>query len=148
MTRGSKAMIVVLVASLGLWGCAQSPSAQAERVRALEAKAAKLEEDYKAVAAARDQARKQAAALEAEKGTLAVAKAALGKERDELRHQVEARTSERDLAQTRCDRMKKGLQNLLGQDEALLTPPAGPSLPPPSASTTLSASEPPAPGKL
>lgn len=143
MTRGSKAMIVILVASLGLWGCSQGPAggpaAQAERMRALEARCTKLEEDYKAVAAARDQARKQAATLGDEKGKLA-------KERDDLRHLLDSRTSERDLAQTRCDRMKKGLQSLLGQDDAALTPPAGssPALP----TATLSASEPAVAGKL
>ena len=51
----------------------------------------------------------------------------LAKEREELRQQVETRVGERDLLQVRCDRLKKGLQSLLGQDEVLLTTPATPA---------------------
>jgi chromosome segregation ATPase len=128
MTRARKALIVLTVAAFGLWGCAQGPSnnaAQAERIKALEAKCGKLEEDYRAVAAARDQARKRVVALEEEKSQLQKEVEALhqlAKERDELRVTVDARTNERDALQMRCDRLKKGLQNLLGQDDALLPP--------------------------
>ena len=56
------------------WGCAQGPAnphaAQAERLHALEGKCGKLEEDYRAVAGARDQFRKRVAALEEERGKL------------------------------------------------------------------------------
>jgi septal ring factor EnvC (AmiA/AmiB activator) len=133
MTRSSKALTVVLVASLGLWGCAQNPSgnAQAERIKALEAKCAKAEEDYRAVAAARDQIRKRTAALEEERTQtqkeLVVLKGAV-KERDELRQQINLRQTERDQLQARCDRLKKGLQSLLGQDDAMAVP-AGPDFP-------------------
>jgi hypothetical protein len=128
--RGSNVLIVVLVAALGLWGCARGPAghsaAQAERVRALEGKCAKLEEDYKAVAGARDQARRRVAGLEEEQARVQKeldTLQAAAKERDQLRQQVENRTTERDALQIRCDRLKKGLQSLLGQDDAML--PAG-----------------------
>jgi chromosome segregation ATPase len=133
MNRASKALIVAVVAMLGIWGCAQGPGgshvAQAERLRALEGKCGKLEEDYRAVAGARDQFRKRAAALEEERGKLQQELAVLNgvvQERDELRRQVASRTGERDALQARCDRLKKGLQNLLGQDEAAAPPPAQP----------------------
>ena len=116
MTGTSKVLVILLVATLGVWGCAQGPanhSAQGEKIRNLESKCAKLEEDYRAVAAARDQARKRATTLEAERQATAC-------ERDELRVQVKARTGERDTLQGRCDRLKKGLQNLLGEDDAAL----------------------------
>src|SRR5437879_6265175 len=108
MNRASKALIVVVVATLGIWGCAQGPTnshaAQGERLRALEGKCGKLEEDYRAVAGARDQFRKRVAALEEERGKLqqelAVQNAIL-QERDELRRQVATRTTERDALQTR-----------------------------------------------
>jgi septal ring factor EnvC (AmiA/AmiB activator) len=132
MTRGSNGFVVVLVALVGLWGCARGPAnatGQADRIRTLETKCARLEEDYRAVASARDQARKQLAAAEEQRGQLQKElvqhKAAL-KERDALRQQVETRTGERDALQTRCDRLKKGLQNLLGQDDAMATPSTGP----------------------
>jgi chromosome segregation ATPase len=127
--RGSNVMIVVVVAVLGLWGCARGPgshsSGQAERVRALEGKCVKLEEDYKAVAGARDQARRRVANLEEEHARLQKHLDALQvvvRERDQLRQQMESRTNERDTLQLRCDRLKKGLQNLLGQDDAMLPP--------------------------
>ncbi len=136
MTRTSKSMMVLLVAAVGLWGCSQGPSqsaAQADRIKALESKCAKLEDDYKAAAAARDQARKKVSTLEEERAqideqTIVMQKEieagkAIAKERDSLRQQMEARTTERDQLQTRCEKMKKGLQTLLGQDDAASTPP-------------------------
>lgn len=126
MTRGSKALMVMVVTICGLWGCARGPAggvaAQAERLSALEAKCAKFEEDYRSVAMARDQAKKAVVALEREKTQflkeLALQQEVI-KERDELRKQIESRTNERDLLQARCDRMKKGIQHLLGQDDAM-----------------------------
>ncbi len=133
MTRTSKVLIVLVVATLGVWGCAQGPvshSAQSEKIRSLESKCAKLEEDYRAVAAARDQARKRATTLEADLRKEAA-------DRQAAEREVKARTGERDNLQTRCDRLKKGLQNLLGEDAALAAPegrpvtaaPQGPALP-------------------
>ena len=59
------------------------------------------------------------------------------KERDSLRQQVTVRTGERNNLQLRCDRLKKGLQNLLGQDDAMLPVP-----PPTSASSGTTAALP------
>jgi uncharacterized coiled-coil DUF342 family protein len=119
MTRGSKALIVLIVAALGVWGCANGPAnqqtSQNDRIKALETKCGKLEEDYRSAATARDQARKRLASVEEERESLV-------KERDDLHKQVEQRTGERDLMQTRCERMRKGLQNLIGQDDAMLHP--------------------------
>ena len=129
MTRTSKVLIVLVVATLGVWGCAQGPAnhpAQSEKIRSLESKVAKLEDDYRAVAAARDQARKRTAALEGDLRKEAADRQAAARERDELRDQVKARTGERDGLQVRCDRLKKGLQNLLGEDDAALGAPQQP----------------------
>ncbi|MHB1423261.1 MAG: hypothetical protein ACYC3I_08715 [Gemmataceae bacterium] len=133
MTRGGKMLSVMLVAILGLWGCARQPvgnTAQTERIHSLESKCLKLENDYRSVAGARDQARKQAATLEAERTRLQkelAEKQAILKERDTLRQQIATRTNERDNLQQRCDRLKKGLQSLLGQDDALLPTPTAPT---------------------
>jgi TolA-binding protein len=130
MTRNGKMLSVMLVVFLGIWGCARAPvgaSGQAERLRSLETKCSKLEDDYRSVATARDQARKQVAALEGERARLQkdlAEKQAILQERDELKQQIAARTNERDNLQQRCDRIKKGLQSLIGQDDAMLpTPP-------------------------
>ena len=146
MKRAGKLVAVLAVAALGLWGCAKGPANpgdQADGIHKLEKKCATLEKDYRALTAARDEAAKKAAALEEEskelKKQLDTQKAQLRKEqeaqkllvkeRDELRQQAEARTNERDALQVRCDRLKKGLQNLLGQDDAYLTSPPTPGAP-------------------
>ncbi len=138
MTRTWKATVVLLVAAVGLWGCARSAtphwSAQAERIRTLEAKCVKLEDDYRGVVSTRDQMRKHLAGLEAENARLDQARQqltaelqqtkaelqqakAVQQECDQLRKTVDSRTTERDALQVRCERLKKGLQSLLGQDE-------------------------------
>ncbi len=142
MTGTWKATIILLVAALGLWGCARTStpqwSAHSERIRALEAKCVKMEDDYRGVVATRDQMRKHLASLEAENIRLdklrqqlvrevEQAKSVL-QERDQLRRTVEARTSERDALHTRCERLKKGLQSLIGQDDAMV--PASPATSP------------------
>jgi chromosome segregation ATPase len=136
MTRGGKVLSVMLVAMLGLWGCAKGPAGHSaqDRIHTLEAECSKLKDDYRSVAGARDQARNQLDALKAERTRLQkdlVEAQAVAKERDELRQQVTARTGERDTLQLRCDRLKKGLQSLLGQDDAGLS-----ATPPPSTGGT------------
>jgi septal ring factor EnvC (AmiA/AmiB activator) len=122
MTQGNKALTVVVVAALGLWGCAQGNNADsAERIRQLENECKVLKDDYRSVASARDRLRQQVADLEGEKGRLqkvAEEKQALARERDELVQQVSSRTSERDAVQGQLDQVRKGLRSLLGQAEA------------------------------
>jgi predicted RNase H-like nuclease (RuvC/YqgF family) len=156
MTRFSKATIVMVVTACGLWGCARGPAgsaAQAERLRALEAKCSKYEEDYRAVAAARDQAKKTITTLEREKARFQkelALKQEVEKEREDLRKQIEARVGERDVLQARCDRLKKGIQNLLGQEEGVNSSAAnGPALSPVApAAASVSESQPISGGKL
>ena len=142
MSRGSNVLAVFVVASLGLWGCAQGRGGGADRLRALEIKCAKLEEDYRAVTAARDLLRAKVSALEAEQARLQqeaeshepLLKERLGliaerqsltrqrdnlvRDRGELQQQVTSRTSERDDARSQVDLLRKGLRSLLGQAEA------------------------------
>lgn len=134
MIRGSNVLVVLTIGVLGVWGCARGPvsipGAPTERVRALEGKCNKLENDYRAVATARDQVRKRVTDLEEERAQLQKqlqAMHGISQERDQLQKQVQARVSERDALQQRCDRLKKGLQSLIGQDDAML-PPSGPAL--------------------
>jgi uncharacterized coiled-coil DUF342 family protein len=129
MSRAGKALTVVVVAALGIWGCAQGANGDsAERIRQLENECKVAKEDYRAVAGARDRLRQQVADLEAERAQLqkeaeahqALTKEhqALSKERDELIQQVGARTTERDVVQGQLEQVRKGLRNLLGQTEA------------------------------
>src|SRR5260370_21485967 len=68
MSRASKAFVVLMMGVMGLWGCAQGPAngPTAERIKSLETKCAKLDEDYKAATEARDLLKKKLAALATE----------------------------------------------------------------------------------
>jgi predicted nucleic acid-binding Zn-ribbon protein len=109
MSRGNKALAVLFVAAVGLWGCAQGPSGgNAERIKALEGKCSKLEDDYKAATAARDAAKKKLTALEEERDKMKL----------ELDQQLATRTAERDSVQAQFEQFRKNLRTLLGQADA------------------------------
>jgi outer membrane murein-binding lipoprotein Lpp len=123
MSRANKALVVLVVATLGLWGCAQGPgNGSADKIQSLEDKVSKLEDECKAVTSARDAVRKKLAALEEE----------YVKKQQELDQQIAARTAERDSVQTQFEQFRKNLRTLLGQADAA----AGTSFPPPAAAAT------------
>jgi septal ring factor EnvC (AmiA/AmiB activator) len=116
MARAHKALVVLVVAVLGLWGCAQRPAPGGlERIKSLEAKIAKLEDDYKAAATARDQARKKLADSEEQRTKTQQDLEQQQKERDDLKQQVTTRTSERDALLTQFESFRKGVRSLLNQ---------------------------------
>lgn len=125
MTRASKAFVVMVVAALGLWGCAQGPvgpRASTEKVKALEARCHKLEDECKQTAAARDQVRKKLAEVEEQrrKGLQeanAQKQAAL-KECDELRTQLQQRLTEREAMQNQFENFRQGVRTLLKDADA------------------------------
>ncbi len=127
MSNRHKALAVLVVACI-VWGCAQGPTngpGSIERIRALESKNAKLEDDFRAAAAARDLLKKKLATAEDQRGQLGQQLDQLQvvvKERDELRQQVTARTTERDALQTQFEQLRKGIRGLLGQAEAAVLP--------------------------
>jgi Spy/CpxP family protein refolding chaperone len=123
MFRANKGLVVLCVAAFGLWGCAQgSAGGAAERIKALETKCSKLEDDYQAAAAARDAAKRKASAFEHERDQI----------RQELDQQLTARTAERDAANAQFEQFRKNLRMLLGQADAA----AGITSPPPTVSAT------------
>lgn len=123
MTQSGKVLIVFVIAAMGLWGCAQGPGGgiSAERIRALEAKVAKLEDDFRTAVTARDQLKKKLASVEDEKEKLTKQVEELQlvvRERDELKQQLAVRTSERDNVQVQFEQLRKGIKTLLGQAES------------------------------
>jgi chromosome segregation ATPase len=140
MSSMTKALAVIAISTAGLWGCAQGPigATAQERVKALEARNARLEEDYKSVAAVRDQLRKQIAEAEAEKGRLGrqlVKLTELEKDRSELKVQLAQRTTERDSVSAQFDQFRQNLRELVGRSEAAAKSPdktraSGPALVP------------------
>jgi chromosome segregation ATPase len=139
MTCGKKALLVVMLTGLlGLWGCTQSGSSNATsaRLRELEARGARLEDDFKTATAARDQARKKAVALEEQRTQLALQVEQLlkvAKERDELRTQLTARAAEREVLQANLLQFSRDLQGLAAKIDQAASGSAAPLLSAPPA---------------
>jgi septal ring factor EnvC (AmiA/AmiB activator) len=124
MSRAHKALAILVVSTLGLWGCAKGPGSNgAERIKALEAKVNRLEGDLKVGESAREQLRKNLSTADEHL-------AKLQHDRDDLEKTLTARTSERDNLQTQFEQFRKSLRDLLGQAEAsvprYLPPPDAP----------------------
>src|SRR3954449_13299579 len=105
MSNAKKALaVVLLLVTLSFWGCSQQHSTTGSaRVRDLEARNSKLEEDYRVAVGQRDLARKKLSATEEENAALGQQVAqqleqlqTATKERDELRRQATVRAGERD----------------------------------------------------
>ena len=127
MTRSHKALIIVVVATLGLWGCAQGknkPTASSD-IKSLEERCAHLESDNRSVASARDKAQKQLTEANRERVRLlqeVETLKAVVQERDDLKLQLASRTAERDAIQTHFEELRKGIRSLLGRVESSLPP--------------------------
>jgi chromosome segregation ATPase len=148
MNRANKALVVLLIlVTVSLWGCAQkSIPAGSARLRDLEARHAKLEEDHRAALAAAEQTRTQRAALAQERDALRRQLEQAGKEREELLQQLSVRTGERDTLQGNLLQFGKELHTLAGRIDAAaglhtattaqpVHTTTGPDLPPPQATT-------------
>jgi hypothetical protein len=121
MTRLEKVIGFVIVLAAGVWGCAKAPTAGTGKNTSLEAKAQRLEEDYRAAAAARDQFRQKLLATE-EKLAVAESRAKqLTSERDTLKTDLQTMTGHYDTFRT-------NLKALIGQAENALANPS--SMPP------------------
>src|SRR5262245_33677649 len=129
MSRSHKGLIVLAVATLGLWGCAQGtskPTANSDdRIKALESKLSRLESDHRTVTVARDQVQKKLADLDRERVRLQQELEqgkAVAQERDELKVLVTTRTAERDAVQGQFEELRKGIRSILGRAESALPP--------------------------
>jgi outer membrane murein-binding lipoprotein Lpp len=131
----------LLLCAMSLWGCNQQKTGSvATKIRELETRYSKLEEDYRTLHAASEQTRKRLAAVERQRTELETEKADLVKqlesassERDAFKTQVTLRTAERDAAQNHLMQFSKDLQALAGRIEATVAnPSAHPSIIPAS----------------
>jgi chromosome segregation ATPase len=130
MTRYHQALGVFLLSLLGLWGCARGSSSSSansnDRIKALEAKTVKLEDDLKSTVVDNQQLRKKLgdcqdlqAHLRKEIDRLHL----VVKERDELKVQLKTRTSERDQLQAKYEGFLRELDELSGRAKAALQSP-------------------------
>jgi archaellum component FlaC len=131
-------VVVLLLCAMGLWGCNQQKGGGAinSKIRELETRYAKLEEDFRTLQATNEQNRKrmnqaesQRDALEAEKTELTKQFEDAAKERDVLRGQVAQRTQERDSVQANLMQFSKDLQALAGRLETAANGSGSPTLP-------------------
>ncbi|MBY0525490.1 MAG: hypothetical protein K2R98_18940 [Gemmataceae bacterium] len=132
MTSAKQILIALVVATLGIWGCAKNPGAGSasytERIKVLEARNSKLEDDFRSAATTRDQVRKKLATAEEQqeklRQELAQQLQSVSKDREELRQQLTLRTGERDALAVQYDVFRKSIRELLGQADAALNRPA------------------------
>ena len=147
MVRSYQALGVFVVAAFGLWGCTRGPvdsgsSGTTDKLKTLEARAARLEDDFKSMTASRDQLRKKIDAAETDKERLQQEIERLKgvvRERDELKVTLAARTVEHDTYQTQYEGFRKTLKDLIGQAEVALVAPAAPPTSGPTLSPAVSA---------
>jgi chromosome segregation ATPase len=123
MPKASTALLVLMLfSSLSLWGCThQKNGATNSKIRDLETRHSKLEEDYRVVVAANDSNRKKIANIEAQRAELAQQVEelkAIAQERDELKKSLATRTGERDNAQSQLSQFSRDLQALASRAEA------------------------------
>ena len=135
---GTAFLVVMLFSTLGLWGIAQQKNgAYASRLRDLEARHTKFEEDQRTFAQQNDKYQRRIATLEVEKADLTQSVEELKvvvverdqlkqqlvvrtKERNDLKVQLGSRTQERDQMSQELKQFSQDLQSLLGRMEGVL----------------------------
>jgi len=115
MPRSHQVAALLIVSLFGLWGCSRAPSADsgsatAEKLKAVETKLAKLEQDFRAAASARDQLSRKLNAAEGQVERLNKDV----KIKDDV---IQMRTAERDQAAGQFKTLRDGLKDLLAKVE-------------------------------
>jgi len=116
-------LIALVLAPLGLWGCAQEKNGAANtKIRDLAVRNGKLEEDVRLATTTGEGLRRKLAQAEAQRAALTKQVAQLEgavRERDELRKHLESRTGERDNLHAQLVQFARDLQNLAERVEAV-----------------------------
>ena len=126
MTKASPLFLaVVLFCTAGMYGCTQQKNGAASaKVRDMEARYTKLEEDYRVILSANEANRRKLVQLETQRSELTQKIQELQvvvKERDDLQKELVTRTEERDNVQTQLFQFSKDLQSLAGRAHAAAT---------------------------
>lgn len=122
----NRAFVAVFVVAFGLTaGCSQGPNSRAaliERIKMLEEKIARMEDDLRSTIESRNDARQHLAKAEEHIQKLQT----VVKERDDLRLQLKLRVNERDQLSGQYEQFRAHLKELVGQaDAAVLRFPDG-----------------------
>ena len=123
MQKTSTALLAaMIICSLSLWGCTnQKNGATNNKVRELEIRHSKLEEDYRVILAVNEANRRKIQQLENTRTDLTHQIEELQivvMERDELKNQLATRTEERDNIQGQLQQFSKDLQSLANRAQA------------------------------
>ena len=141
MTPSNRALALLAVAAMGLWGCTQGPTNRAntyDRIKAVESKCAQLDEDLQAasqkLAAVEEERTRIQQELEAEQQAAAKERADLKQqlharttEGTDLKQQLQTRTTERDAISAQFESFRNGIRDLLGQADTAASPSSSPS---------------------
>jgi chromosome segregation ATPase len=120
MPRSHQVLGIAIVAVVGIWGCSRAPSADsasatAEKLKTVEAKLARLEEDFRAAASARDQLSQKLHAAENARTALQADVAKLARDMKAKDDLIQTRTAERDQALSQLKALKDGLKEILAK---------------------------------
>jgi uncharacterized protein (DUF3084 family) len=119
MPRQLKAIGFILVLLLGVYGCAKGPgSASVADHENSGAKVKKLEDDYRAAVAARDQFRQKLVYAEDQQAKTQKELERTRAQANSLQGEVKTRTAERDALQVQYETFRKNLKDLLGTADA------------------------------
>ncbi len=110
MTRARVGLVLAVLSTVAIWGCAQNPS---------ESKA-QLQEEIGNLTGARDRLQSELKTAKGEVARLQTEVQALRRERDDVQTQLAARTAERDAQSSALDQLRKGLRSLMDQAEAAI----------------------------
>jgi septal ring factor EnvC (AmiA/AmiB activator) len=120
MSRSRQAVGVCIVALFGIWGCTRAPSpegnaATAEKLKAVETKLARLEDDFRAAASARDQLSKKLIAAEEARTALQGQVERLTREGKTKDAEIATRTTERDQVTNQYKMFRDGIREWLAK---------------------------------
>lgn len=113
---------VLVLSSLGIWGCAQQTSTALQRKMSdLEARYATLEDEYRNAVAANESNRRKLGEMETQRAELVQQVEDLKvvvQERDELKQKLAQRTNERDTVHAQLTDISKELLKLANRAES------------------------------
>ncbi len=119
MSRSRRALGLVIVMLCGVWGCSRAPAggstANAEKLKAMETKLARLEDDFRAAASARDQLSKRLTAAEEARIAMKTQIERMTLEAKAKDEQLATRTAERDQVSNQFKIFRDGLREWLAK---------------------------------
>ncbi len=121
MSRSRQIVSLLFVGCIvGLWGCAKGTdgsNVSSDKIKQVETKLARLEDDFRAAASARDQLQKKLAAAAEAQALMQAELNKLSKDVKDKDDQIQKRTAERDLLETNYTNFRKGLKELIAKAE-------------------------------